>query len=53
MSVPSTERDELPDGLDAGGNRNRPIRGCELGEAYAASTTSLARKDSTSSLSGA
>jgi hypothetical protein len=53
VSVPPTEGDQLPDRLDPLAHWHLSVGGDEPSEVYAASTTSLARKDSTSSLSGA
>ena len=53
VPVPPTEGDQLPYRLDPLAHRHLSVGGDEPSEVYAASTTSLARKDSTSSLSGA
>ena len=53
MPVPSDKREHVIDGLDALWHRVRGDGCGKLREAYAASTTSLKRKESTSSVSGA
>lgn len=52
MPVPSDEREHVVDGPDTLRHRMRRDGCGKLREAYAASTTSLKRKESTSSVSG-